>query len=71
VAILLGGPVTSLLIFGNLGFACMLVAVMQRPRLRQSTFHRPEWRTRLRTHPAFKLMALISLIFVRSLSTWA
>ena len=29
-----------------------LVAVMQRPRLRQCTFHRPEWRTGLRAHPA-------------------
>ena len=43
------GPVTSLLIFGNSGFACMLVAVMQRPRLRQCTSHRLEWRTRLRS----------------------
>ena len=39
---LIRGPVTSLLIFGNSGFVCMLVAVMQRPRLRQCTFHRPK-----------------------------
>ena len=68
---LIRGPVTSLLIFGNSGFACMLVAVMQRPRLRQCTLHRLEWRTRLRKLLASTLMALVSLIFVRSSSTWA
>ena len=62
---LIRGPVTSLLIFGNSGFACTLVVVMQRPRLRQCTSHRLEWRTRLRTHPASTLMALVSLTFVR------
>jgi hypothetical protein len=66
VAILLGGPVTSLLIFGKSGFACMLVAVMQRPRLRQCTFHRLEGCTRLWKHPAFILMALVSLISLTS-----
>ena len=68
---LIRGPVTSLLIFGNSGFACMLVVVMQRPRMRKFTSHRLEWRTRLRTHPTSTLMALVSLIFVRSSSTWA
>jgi hypothetical protein len=55
VTILLGGLVTSLLVFGNPGFACMLLAVMQRPRLRQCTFHRLEWRTGLRIHPVLLL----------------
>ena len=35
---------------------------MQRPRLRQCTSHRLEWRTRLRTHPASTLMALVSML---------
>jgi hypothetical protein len=70
VTILLEAPVTSLLAFGNSAFACMLAAVMQRPRLRQYTFYRLEWRTRLQADFAFALMALLLLTFVRSSSTW-
>ena len=43
----LGGQIASLLIFGNLGSACMSAVVTHRPRLRQCTFRRRERRMRL------------------------
>ena len=60
---------TSFLIFGNLGSACMSAVVTQRPRLRRC-FRRRKRRMRLQTRLDFTLMALVSLISVRSLSTW-
>jgi len=49
-------------------FACMLVAMIQCPKLRHCTSRRHEWRTRLRTRLVFTLMELARLVLVRSSS---